>query len=199
MVSVTVKLDPQSRRVQKRLLRFAPAKIINRGINRGVQSTMGLARTAMTKAGTGGYTKDFLLRMSGHTGETNRQVRTRRKKMFVNNGKGLFWLRIFDYPIKSIANRFSQSGGSVKVSGRHLRGNQTVHNAFVIKSKKSKREKVLVRVGGKLKQAWTSTSSKVAMLLGFRRALSVVRRQLPKRMRKEAVRSIRLWRKQIGA
>ena len=197
MVSVTVKLDPQSQRVQKRLLRFAPAKIINRGINRGVQNTMGLARTAMTKAGTGGYTKDFLLRMSGHTGETSRQVRTRRKRMFVNNGKGLFWLRIFDYPIQSVANRFSQRGGSVKVSGRHLKGNQTVHKAFVIKSKG--REKVLVRVGGKLKQAWTSTKSKAVMLLGFRSALSVVRRQLPKRMRKEAVRSIRLWRKQIGA
>ena len=160
---------------------------------------MGLARTAMTKAGTGGYTKDFLLRMSGHTGETSRQVKTRRKKMFVNNGRGFFWLRIFDYPIKSIANKFSQRGGNVKASGRHLRGNQTVHKAFVIKTKKSGNEKVLVRVNGKLKQAWTSTKSKVQMLLGFRRALSVVRRQLPKRMRKEAVRSIRLWRKQIGA
>ena len=199
MVSVTIKLDQKSERIRSRLMRFAPTKIINTGINRGVKNTMGLARTAMTKAGTGGYTKDFLLRMSGHTGETSKQVRTRRKKMFVNKGKGLFWLRIFDYPIRNIANRFSQSGSSVKASGRHLRGRTTIHKGFLIKSKKSNREKVFVRVGGKLKQAWTSTSSKVQMLLGFRRALSVVRQQLPRRMRKEAVRSIRLWRKKIGA
>ena len=199
MVSVTVKLDPQSERIRKRMSRFAPAKIINAGINKGIKSTMGLGRTEMTKAGTGGYTKNFLLRMSGHTGETNRQVKTRRKKMFVNKGIGMFWLRIFDYPIQSIANRFSQRGGSVKASGRHLRGNQTVHKGFLLKTKKSKREVLFVRVGGRLKKAWTSTKSKVQMLSGFRGAVSVVRQQLPRRMRKEAVRAIRLWQKKIGA
>ena len=199
MPDVTIKFDAPSENIRKRMLRVGVKnKIFDRHINRAVGTTLVKARKEATKRATGGLVRNFLLAMSGASGEARGTVKSKKRgKMLVKKGVGVFWIRGLNWALSRLGVAGGKQG-NVSASGRVLSSRVNANKkAFLIGPKGKKPTKIVLRKGKKIVNYAAKTRE--AIISAFHRGVFVAKRNLRPNIRKAGLNALKEWRRSIGA